>query len=99
MRLRGSPPASRPRGPQAIPFLSAHADAAAQIEVVGSAAPIAANTLMVFDSLEVQKIGAGEGNRTLVISLEGFCSTIELHPRNARPNLLMRDQNTMSFEP
>jgi len=24
--------------------------------------------------------GAGEGNRTLVISLEGFCSTIELHP-------------------
>ena len=28
------------------------------------------------------KSGAGEGNRTLVISLEGFCSTIELHPRN-----------------
>jgi hypothetical protein len=26
-------------------------------------------------------IGAGEGNRTLVISLEGFCSTIELHPQ------------------
>src|SRR5712671_4151149 len=26
-------------------------------------------------------IGAGEGNRTLVISLEGCCSTIELHPR------------------
>ena len=26
--------------------------------------------------------GAGEGNRTLVISLEGFCSTIELHPPN-----------------
>src|SRR6516164_11568288 len=26
-------------------------------------------------------VGAGEGNRTLVISLEGFCSTIELHPR------------------
>ena len=25
--------------------------------------------------------GAGEGNRTLVISLEGCCSTIELHPR------------------
>ena len=24
--------------------------------------------------------GAGEGNRTLVISLEGYCSTIELHP-------------------
>ena len=29
---------------------------------------------------EREKIGAGEGNRTLVISLEGFCSTIELHP-------------------
>lgn len=26
--------------------------------------------------------GAGEGNRTLVISLEGFSSTIELHPRD-----------------
>ena len=26
-------------------------------------------------------LGAGEGNRTLVVSLEGFCSTIELHPR------------------
>ena len=26
--------------------------------------------------------GAGEGNRTLVVSLEGFCSTIELHPQN-----------------
>src|SRR4051812_30858839 len=28
--------------------------------------------------------GAGEGNRTLVVSLEGFCSTIELHPLGAR---------------
>jgi hypothetical protein len=28
--------------------------------------------------------GAGEGNRTLVVSLENFCSTIELHPQ--RPN-------------
>src|SRR5215471_10065744 len=26
------------------------------------------------------ELGAGEGNRTLVISLEGCCSTIELHP-------------------
>ena len=26
------------------------------------------------------KIGAGEGNRTLVVSLGSFCSTIELHP-------------------
>ena len=29
-----------------------------------------------------RKFGAGEGNRTPVISLEGFCSTIELHPLN-----------------
>src|SRR5262245_28377317 len=29
-------------------------------------------------------IGAGEGNRTLVFSLEGCCSTIELHPRSRR---------------
>src|SRR4051794_15259955 len=26
-------------------------------------------------------LGAGGGNRTLVFSLEGCCSTIELHPR------------------
>ena len=31
--------------------------------------------------------GAGEGNRTLVVSLEGFCSTIELHPRAHAPPL------------
>ncbi len=42
--------------------------------------------------------GAGEGNRTLVISLEGFSSTIELHPQrfinsfanNLHSNLLTR---------
>jgi hypothetical protein len=28
-----------------------------------------------------ESIGAGGGNRTLVFSLEGCCSTIELHPR------------------
>jgi hypothetical protein len=27
------------------------------------------------------EFGAGEGNRTLVFSLEGCCSTIELHPQ------------------
>src|SRR5207253_9022704 len=32
-------------------------------------------------STSTRHLGAGEGNRTLVISLEGFCSTIELHPR------------------
>jgi hypothetical protein len=31
--------------------------------------------------IAVDASGAGEGNRTLVISLEGCCSTIELHPR------------------
>jgi hypothetical protein len=31
-------------------------------------------------------VGAGEGNRTLVISLEGCCSTIELHPRSKTGN-------------
>jgi hypothetical protein len=30
----------------------------------------------------IEIVGAGEGNRTLVISLEGCCSTIELHPHN-----------------
>ena len=29
---------------------------------------------------QANQTGAGEGNRTLVVSLEGFCSTIELHP-------------------
>ena len=29
----------------------------------------------------IENTGAGEGNRTLVFSLEGCCSTIELHPR------------------
>jgi hypothetical protein len=31
----------------------------------------------------IRGAGAGEGNRTLVFSLEGCCSTIELHPRMA----------------
>ena len=31
--------------------------------------------------------GAGEGNRTLVISLEGFCSAIELHPPSIQYSL------------
>ena len=29
---------------------------------------------------DAEMAGAGEGNRTLVFSLEGCCSTIELHP-------------------
>ena len=31
---------------------------------------------------ETTDAGAGEGNRTLVVSLEGCRSTIELHPRD-----------------
>src|SRR5476649_615523 len=34
-------------------------------------------------TLHCSPTGAGEGNRTLVVSLEGFCSTIELHPQNS----------------
>ena len=34
--------------------------------------------------------GAGEGNRTLVSSLEGWRSTIELHPRHNAPHLTGR---------
>src|SRR5205085_2832075 len=39
--------------------------------------------------------GAGEGNRTLVISLEGFCSTIELHP----PGSSCRSRGLLCFKP
>ena len=35
---------------------------------------------VAFTATLLPSSGAGEGNRTLVISLEGFCSTIELHP-------------------
>src|ERR1700760_2140762 len=35
----------------------------------------------VANDVDERGIGAGEGNRTLVFSLEGCCSTIELHPR------------------
>jgi hypothetical protein len=37
----------------------------------------------------IEKTGAGEGNRTLVISLEGCCSTIELHPRTFTADALI----------
>ena len=36
----------------------------------------------------ITKAGAGEGNRTLVISLEGFSSTIELHPQSKLLNYI-----------
>src|SRR5438045_8602493 len=48
--------------------------------------------------------GAGEGNRTLVVSLEGFCSTIELHPRSVATGVSsrvtdVRDSGNRSFLP
>ena len=36
-------------------------------------------------AIRQSRIKAGEGNRTLVFSLEGYCSTIELHPRFKKP--------------
>ena len=33
---------------------------------------------------KTERSKAGRGNRTLVFSLEGYCSTIELHPRRRR---------------
>ena len=43
------------------------------------------------DALSGWGDGAGEGNRTLVFSLEGCCSTIELHPHRW-PNSLSHRQ-------
>jgi hypothetical protein len=49
-----------------------------------------------------QRIGAGEGDRTLVLSLENSCSTIELHPQRhyERPvrNTLLRFRSRMVGE-
>ncbi len=47
--------------------------------------PFASLVLDLANHLRITSAGlglqAGEGNRTLVFSLEGYCSTIELHPR------------------
>ena len=52
------------------------------------------NDLSVDRSLRDNDVsdGAGEGNRTLVVSLEGFCSTIELHPPAAPAAMPLRDK-------
>ncbi len=39
--------------------------------------------------LSYRLIGAGDGNRTHAASLEGWNSTIELHPRNAVQEFLL----------
>src|SRR5665213_1284389 len=43
-----------------------------------------------FRAKSLKNFGAGEGNRTLVFSLEGCCSTIELHPRMERSTITPR---------
>jgi hypothetical protein len=58
---------------------------AAQVRCVNAREGVAASldelgALQFFSMSRHAGIGAGEGNRTLVVSLEGFCSTIELHP-------------------
>jgi hypothetical protein len=45
----------------------------------------------------LKNIGAGEGNRTLVISLEGCCSTIELHPQSEIRGQMPEVGNIVSF--
>jgi hypothetical protein len=56
------------------------------IEHVASPLPRECSTTELQGLLETiyARSGAGEGNRTLVVSLEGFCSTIELHPHTTR---------------
>ena len=38
------------------------------------------------------KIGAGEGNRTLTASLEGWNSTVELHPLKIKTQFYLKDK-------
>ena len=45
----------------------------------------------------MQGNGAGEGNRTLVFSLEGCCSTIELHPREPYISKIAAALNEKSY--
>ena len=46
---------------------------------------------------ELRSEKAGDGNRTHVSSLEGWCSTIELHPRSAQ--FRNRTRDTRIFSP
>jgi hypothetical protein len=60
------------------------------IEHVASPLPRECSTTELQGQLFIKlanETGAGEGNRTLVISLEGFSSTIELHPHGYHLNL------------
>src|SRR5262245_26657172 len=51
-----------------------------RIERMTSPLPRECSTTELHGPKPVSSSGAGEGNRTLVISLEVFCSAIELHP-------------------
>ena len=52
--------------------------------------------LIVFQNTKLILRKAGDGNRTHVSSLEGWCSTIELHPRAQNRN---RTSDTRIFSP
>ena len=46
------------------------------------------------DWIGIFEIGAGDGNRTRVASLEGWNSTIELHPQ---PGIILRLKDALSI--
>src|SRR5690606_31811138 len=49
---------------------------------------------------QIQRFGAGEGNRTPVLSLGSFCSAIELHPqRPAFDGFPVREATLQPFDP
>ncbi len=52
-----------------------------ELMIVRKQAAVENDRQIVSPGLRGVEHGAGEGNRTLVFSLEGCCSTIELHPR------------------
>ncbi len=72
-------------------------------ELHGPSGYIPAATATATTCKQQSRRGAGEGNRTLVLSLEGFSSTIELHPHKLQPQLLRSRPNFMvegeGFEP
>src|SRR5215468_2128237 len=58
--------------------------------ILSDAAKALLSDIVADGSQPIEIVGAGEGNRTLVISLEGCCSTIELHPHWRIPFALWR---------
>ena len=50
--------------------------------------PLLRRQLLYPPELQARIVGAGDGNRTHVISLEGWSSTIELHPQIKCFNIL-----------